>query len=165
MTVTTRPATEADLPALCALINEIVQRGGTTAHQAPFDPARMRRTYADPPNKVAATVALVDGEVAGIQSLTWPLADGEPFPEGWAIIASFVKPSMTGKGVGRALFAATAEAGREAGVKTIDATIRADNTGGLAYYAAMGFEDYDILPNVPLRDGTRVDRIRKRRDL
>jgi hypothetical protein len=44
----------------------------------------------------------------------------------------------------------------------INATIRADNTGGLAYYAKMGFETYGITKDVPLLDGTPVDRINKR---
>jgi len=34
----------------------------------------------------------------------------------------------------------------------IDATIRADDTGGLAFYARQGFVDYDRLVGVP-RDG------------
>ncbi len=47
----------------------------------------------------------------------------------------------------------------------IDATIRADNASGLAYYKAMGFTDWDVLRDVPLSDGRVVDRIRKRFDL
>ena len=50
-------------------------------------------------------------------------------------------------------------------MRTIDATIRADNTGGLAFYGRMGFTDYDCVAGVPLKDGTLVDRIRKRFDL
>jgi ribosomal protein S18 acetylase RimI-like enzyme len=47
----------------------------------------------------------------------------------------------------------------------IDATIRADNTGGLAFYSRQGFVDYDRLVGVPLEDGTPVDRLRKRFDI
>ena len=43
----------------------------------------------------------------------------------------------------------------------IDATIRAANVPGLAYYTAMGFEDYGMLGDVPLSDGQIVDRMRK----
>lgn len=165
MKITTRAAQTGDLPDLCTLINEIIVLGGTTAHQTPFEPARMTRLYLEAPGKIAVTVALAEDEVVGMQSLIWPSSEGHPFPQGWAIIASFVRPDMAGKGVGRALFAATSAAARKAGVTVIDATIRADNTGGLAYYQALGFADYDILPNVLLRDGSRVDRIRKRYDL
>ena len=47
----------------------------------------------------------------------------------------------------------------------IDATIRADNRGGLAYYERMGFREQTRLLGVPLRDGRPVDRVRKRLDL
>ena len=49
-----------------------------------------------------------------------------------------------------------------AGVQTIDATIRADNVGGLKYYGGLGFTDYAEIPNLPLSDGTPVTRIRKK---
>ncbi len=43
MTVTTRPATAADAPAMCAILNAIIARGGTTGHRRPFDTGRMER--------------------------------------------------------------------------------------------------------------------------
>ncbi|WP_373355299.1 N-acetyltransferase family protein [Pseudoroseicyclus sp. CXY001] len=165
MPVTTRPATSGDAEPLAALINRIIARGGTTAHQTPFDAARMARHYVAPERNISCTVAEEAGAILGFQSLVWPSDDGDPFPEGWAIIASFVAEGHAGKGIGRKLFEATCKAARAEGVAVIDATIRADNAEGLGYYAAMGFEDYDILPGVPLRDGTHVDRIRKRFDL
>lgn len=165
MKVVTRGATASDAEAMTGILNRIIEAGGTTAHQSPFDPERMRRHYISPANIVFCTVAELDGRVVGFQSLVWPDAEGQPFPEGWAIIASFVDADAAGQGVGRALFAATRDAALQAGVETIDATIRADNSGGLAYYASLGFADYDVLHSVPLRDGARVDRIRKRFDL
>jgi len=68
-------------------------------------------------------------------------------------------------GIGQKLFSATRFAAKAAEVKTIDATIRADNVGGLKYYSGLGFTDYDVLKQIPLNDGTPVDRIRKRFDL
>jgi len=66
------------------------------------------------------------------------------------------------RGVGSALFPVTRVAAEELGLKFINATIRADNVSGLAYYAKMGFETYDRLVQIPLLDGTPVDRIKKR---
>jgi ribosomal protein S18 acetylase RimI-like enzyme len=66
------------------------------------------------------------------------------------------------RGVGTALFAATLSAAEELNIEFINATIRADNTGGLAYYEKMGFRTYRTLESIPLRDGTLVDRIQKR---
>lgn len=165
MTVEIRVATPSDATALTEVINPIIRAGGTTAHQTPFEPERMRRHYVAPPRLVCCHLAELDGRPVGFQSLVWPDDEGDPFPDGWAIIATFVDGAAAGRGVGRSLFKATRTAARAAGVKTIDATIRSDNAGGLAYYTSLGFRDYDILTAVPLRDGTLVDRIRKRLDL
>ena len=72
---------------------------------------------------------------------------------------------VTGSMDQQKLFSATRFAAKAAEVKTIDATIRADNVGGLKYYSGLGFTDYDVLKQIPLNDGTPVDRIRKRFDL
>lgn len=165
MTLTIRPATLADADTLIGVINPIIRAGGTTAHQTPFDPARMARHYIAPPRLVCCMVAELNGLPVGFQTVMWPDEEGDVFPEGWAIIASFVAQDAAGQGVGRGLFAATRIAAKAAGVTCIDATIRADNAVGLAYYDSLGFTDYDLLVAVPLRDGTLVDRIRKRLDL
>lgn len=72
---------------------------------------------------------------------------------------------LTWRGVGAALFALTVEAAGAAGINTIDATIRADNAGGLAFWSRLGFVDYAVLRARPLKDGTPMDRITKRFDL
>jgi len=165
MPVLHRPATPNDAAALADILNDIIRAGGTTAHQSEFTSDRMARHYIDRAGTVSCTVAELDGEVAGFQALMWPDEEGQPFPDGWAIIATFVDEKASGQGVGRALFQGTRAAAVLNGVKTIDATIRADNTGGLAYYDSLGFADYDVLRAVPLRDGRNVDRIRKRLDI
>jgi L-amino acid N-acyltransferase YncA len=162
--LTTRPATTKDATAMAALLNEIIAIGGTTAYEEPFSGESMDDHYVSARNLIACTVAERDGELLGFQGLFWP-TDEDPFPMGWAFIATFARVGRTGGGVGRALFAATVKAARGAGVRTIDATIRGDNTSGLAFYGRMGFTDYDCLVGVPLKDGTPVDRIRKRFDL
>lgn len=163
--VTTRAARPEDAAEMAELINEIIAAGGTTAYEESFSAAEMEAEYISTPGKVSCTVAELDGSIVGFQGLHWPHGAGDPFPKGWAIIATFAKRGLTGQGIGSALFAATRAAAVAAGVKTIDATIRADNAGGLTYYGRMGFTDYDRLLAVPLRDGTLVDRVRKRIDL
>ena len=160
-----RPATVADVPQMTVLLNEIIAIGGTTAHQTPFDNDKMLHHYLARPEVVSCLVAEENGAVLGFQYLAWASDPDDPMPDGWAIIASFVAQSAAGKGVGQHLFAATKESAATAGVETIDATIRADNVAGLRYYGGLGFVDYDRLLDVPLRDGTPVDRVRKRFDL
>lgn len=165
MALTIRPATKDDAQPLTWVVNPIIEAGGTTAHQTLFDADRLLRHYIAPPRLVSCQVAERNGTPLGFQTLVWPDDEGDPFPDGWAIIASFVSPDAGGRGIGRRLFEATKSVASNAGVRVIDATIRSDNPAGLGYYDAMGFRDYDVLHAVPLRDGTRVDRIRKRFDL
>ncbi len=64
--------------------------------------------------------------------------------------------------MGSALFAATRERARQIGLSAINASIRADNIGGLTFYGKMGFMDHSVVPGVALKDGGRVDRVSKR---
>jgi len=169
MPVTTRPAQAADAPAMAGLLNSIIAIGGTTAHQRPFDAARMQAHYIDDPQIIATTLAEIDSAVVGFQCLARPDQNhpdaADRLPADWSYIATFVQVGRTGQGIGRALFSVTMAAATGSGAVAIDATIRADNTGGLRYYSSIGFVDYTVLRDIPLRDGTRVDRIRKRFDL
>ena len=85
--------------------------------------------------------------------------------DGWSDIATFARVSNKVRGVGTALFAVTLRSAQQANFLAINARIRADNTGGLAYYDKMGFRTYAIDRAVPLSDGTPIDRISKRFDL
>ncbi len=161
MSLATRPATPRDADEMTALINEIIAIGGTTAYEDPFTPESMNGEFISPPYLLSCTLVEDEGRLLGFQVLLWPNAH-EPFPDVWAYIGTYARVGHTGGGIGRALFAETLKAARAAGVKTIDATIRADNTGGLAFYGRVGFVDYDRRIGVPLKDGTLVDRVRKR---
>ncbi len=164
MTTTTRRAIPADAPAMCAILNEIIAIGGTTAYEDPFDEAQMTENYISSPSLIRCTLADVDGETCGFQGIWRPdpaFESARTLPADWAVIASFVKVGMTGHGIGKSLFAATCAAARSEGISAIDATIRADNASGLRFYDGMGFVDYAVIKGVPLKDGTPADRIRK----
>jgi L-amino acid N-acyltransferase YncA len=160
-----RPARAQDAPQMSALLNEIIAIGGTTAHQTPLNAEEMLHHYIAPDRHISTFVAEHDTQIVGFQMLVWPDPDIGPMPEGWGFIGSFVKVGQTGLGIGKRLFEATRGAAKAAGCRHIDATIRADNTSGLSYYARLGFVDYDVIRDVPLRDGTLVDRCRKRIDV
>lgn len=165
MTLTIRPATRADAPAMADLINAIIARGGTTAYEIPFDAAAMEAEFISLPQLVSCFLAEHDGKLAGFQSLMRGFEDDDPFPDDWGIVGTFARVGGTQRGIGSALFAHTVAAARSANITTIDATIRADNTGGLAFYTRLGFTDYAVLRAKPLKDGTPMDRIRKRYDI
>lgn len=161
----TRAATSADALQMVTLLNDIIAIGGSTAYQTPFVETRMIAHCIARPGLIACHVAEADDNVLGFQWIGWANDPDDPMPDGWAIIATFVAGTAAGKGVGQHLFRATRTAAVAADVATIDATIRADNVAGLRYYGGLGFVDYDRLRGVPLRDGTPVDRVRKRYDL
>jgi ribosomal protein S18 acetylase RimI-like enzyme len=160
-----RPATPDDAVDMVAVLNAIIAIGGSTAHETPFTQDTMISHYIAPTALVCCHVAENAGKVVGFQWLGWPRNPDDPMPDGWAVIASFVAPDAAGMGIGQGLFSATTSAAKLAGATAIDATIRADNVAGLRYYSGLGFQDYHRLVDIPLRDGTRVDRIRKRFDL
>ncbi len=160
-----RPAQASDAEDMANLLNVIIAKGGTTAYQSPWDSDRILAHYVRDNSLISCHVAEEYGRICGFQGLWHPHDPQDPMPEGWAVIASFVADGHAGKGIGGKLFNATLMAARAAGTRVIDATIRADNHSGLGYYGALGFVDYDVLRSVPLRDGTLVDRIRKRFDL
>jgi L-amino acid N-acyltransferase YncA len=155
-----RPTIDADAPALADLLNEIIARGGTTALERPFTPERLAETYLTGP-KVISSFAAFDaetGEALGFQTLVRE----SHLPEGWGDIGTFARIGGTQRGVGSALFVATRARALELGLVGLNAEIRADNVGGLAFYERMGFQDHGVKPAAPLADGTPVDRIYKR---
>ena len=140
-----RAALPGDASAMCAVINPLIEAGGTIAHRQPFDPDRMAAHYVLSPRKVSCVVAVADGRIAGFQSLARPdpsWAGPNVIPQSWGVIASFVASGGHGRGIGRRMFAVTREAAESAGLVAIDATILRHNTGGLAFYGSLGFEEY-----------------------
>jgi L-amino acid N-acyltransferase YncA len=153
-----REAMPADAEELSNLLNEIIHAGGTTAIETPLSAAEFEDWFIHGEFPLACHVAEFDNALVGFQSLS---LFGDP-PKGWADIATFARMNPKTKGVGSALFPATRAAAEKLGLEFINATIRADNVSGLAYYEKMGFETYDKLSQVPLMNGTLVDRIKKR---
>jgi len=61
------------------------------------------------------------------------------------------------------LIKGTIAAARSKGATAILAKITSDNTGGLAYYTKVGFDDFEVVKSDLTRsDGTIVDRVIKR---
>jgi len=155
-----RPARREDAAGLAKLLNGVIARGGTTALEEAFTPERLDATYLTGPEVTCCFVAVdrASGRHEGFQTLgRYP-----GLPQGYGDIGTFARVGGTQRGIGRALFAATEAEARRLGLAGINATIRADNTGGLRFYSRLGFVDHSVRAAVPLKDGTPVDRISKR---
>jgi L-amino acid N-acyltransferase YncA len=147
---------------MAELLDAIIRKGGTTAHTTPVSRDTILEWMDRDPQRSAWHVAEDDtGTILGFQFL-------EPHPDlppDACDIASFVRLGQTGLGVGSKLFDASRKAAKALGYAWINATIRADNTGGLAYYQSRGFEDYARHTQQRLANGAVVDKVSKRFDL
>ncbi|HUO11459.1 MAG TPA: GNAT family N-acetyltransferase [Caulobacteraceae bacterium] len=149
-----------DASELAALLNEIIARGGTTALEETFAADELARGMLTGPDVICCFVAAerATGRLVGFQSLE----RFEGLADGVGDIATFTRVGLTQRGVGSRLFAATRAEAKRKGLAAINATIRADNAGGLAFYDRMGFVDHGVERAVPLKNGALVDRISKR---
>lgn len=137
-----RAATPADAEGMCKVVNPLIEAGGTTALRTPFTAASMTKVYIERASLTSCSVAEAGGVILGFQSLELAAADTGHVPQGWGIIATFAQRGGNKRGVGTALFQRTLEQAKQAGISTIDATIRTENTGGQIYYTKMGFVDW-----------------------
>ena len=158
MMVSIRPTTKDDVPALCSLLNKIIAVGGTTAYQKPLDIKDFEVHFLEADDFLNCLSAVDDDDnPIGFQSLR----RHPKLEKNWADIATFAQLEPKISGVGSALFDATRKWAKSQNITAINATIRADNVPGLAYYEKMGFRTYSIASNVALDDGNLVDRISK----
>ena len=157
-----RPAMRFDSGSMARLLNDIIGKGGTTALTRPVRAEDLQEWMAEAPERSAWHVAL-DGadQVVGFQ---W-IAPHPDLPPEAVDIATFVRIGQTGIGIGSALFTATEKAARRLGYVWINATIRADNEGGLTYYQSRGFRDWHFDQGVRLDSGLIVDKVSKRYDI
>ena len=157
-----RRAGPVDARAMAALLNMIIEKGGTTALVDPVTEHVLHDWMQTDRSASAWHLAEDDtGALFGFQFLG-PHAN---LPPEACDIATFVRVGQTGLGVGSKLFEASRAAAHALGYDWINATIRADNSGGLAYYQSRGFEDWTRDDNVPLGNGLTVSKISKRYNL
>lgn len=157
MALVTRPACPTDAPAMCAILNPLIEAGGTTANETPWSEDQMRGMIEGFGPRDFAFVAERDGRIIGFQYVeAHPALDPDT-----GDIASFVDIGEGRGGVGRALAARTLAEARSRGWRRLFAYIRADNAGGLAYYESVGFRTIRTDPAIPLKDGTLVTRVAK----
>ena len=155
MTLTARPMKAADIPACCAIINQIIAQGGTTAYEEPYTEDALEAHYLNEAD--ISNVVEHNGRIAGFQAV---FAQEDPNEYS---VGSFTDQVVPVKGAGAVLMAKLKDDCRAAGGTSIVAKITSDNTGGLAFYSKMGFIDETIQKNAFTRkDGITVDRVIKR---
>ncbi len=155
-----RQAVPDDAASLADILNGIIALGSLTALKMPVTPVEFSRMYLEGEHVFGCSVAedRETGMLLGYQTLV----RHPDLPADWGDIGTFTRPEPRRPGLGTALFAETRARALEHGLVAINAAIRADNAGGLAYYERMGFRTHRVVKDVPMQDGTPVDRIHKR---
>lgn len=123
-----------------AVLTPILERWGSSR---PRGTALVLSRYIADPDRLSCAVAETEAGIIGFQSLK-RASPGNPYnlPAGWGIIGTYVAAKAAGQGVGRALFGESTRFAKAEGLIAIDATIGANNSEGLAYYAALGFVEW-----------------------
>jgi L-amino acid N-acyltransferase YncA len=160
MIVYIRRAVPEDAVQLRDILNHIIKTGGMTAMETPLTVAAFSRYFLTGPDYLDCRVAEdgANGTLLGFQSLGRHL----DLPIGWADIATFTRRTPRTPRVGTALFAQTKAVAQQLGLTAINAAIRADNPGGLAYYEKLGFQTYDMVKGGTQPGARGVGRILKR---
>jgi L-amino acid N-acyltransferase YncA len=153
-----RPATLADAPAIIEVLNPIIRLGDLTAMDQPLSvEAQVAWMRAFPPNGVFLVAACIDtGRVLGLQDAS-PLPSGAPSLT--AEVSTFVALNAQRLGIGRALTRATLLAAATLGLRTLTATIRADNPLALAFYQSQGFRIIGTIHNHARVRGALIDAV------
>jgi L-amino acid N-acyltransferase len=157
--ITTRDATDADIPAVTVILNALIE---TTAYEWTeithteadrLDWLRKKRAAGDP------VVVASEGErVMGVASFgdfrdatRWP---GYRFTVEHSI---HVAESDWGRGVGRALLSTLAEQARACDKRVMVAAIDASNVRSIEFHARLGFDEVARMPGVGEKFGLRRD--------
>lgn len=157
MVLTLRPARADDALAAAEVLNALIAKGGSTAIQTPLDPDTLRDWFLIGDKVWCCHVALAGDVLMGFQSV----GRYGDLPEGWGEMGTYTRLGHAQKGIGAALFEQTKTAARGLGLTHLNALIRSDNHGGLAYYSRMGFGRDRAGKPATLSDGKVIARIAK----
>ncbi|MBU4434349.1 MAG: GNAT family N-acetyltransferase [Alphaproteobacteria bacterium] len=165
MTLTVRPSTDADLPAITAIYGWNVLNGLGTFEEDPPGPDEMARRRA----------AILD------RGLPYLVADRDGVVLGYAYAGPFrlraayrytvedsvyVAPDAAGQGVGKALLTALIAACEALGLRQMVAVIGdSDNAASTRLHAALGFAKQGVFPDMGFKFGRWVDLVWMQRPL
>ncbi|MGH1453343.1 MAG: GNAT family N-acetyltransferase [Paracoccaceae bacterium] len=150
-----------DAGQITDLLNDIITQGDSTAMVKPVDRAFITDWITSGPRALWVVAEDDSGTLMGFQCVTPHKTMGETVAQ----IGTYARVGQTGLGIGSGMFEHLKTLCRAHEYTWVNAEIRADNSGGLAYYQSRGFEDYGRIPNVELADGRHVDKVLKRYDL
>lgn len=136
---TIRPATEADVPEIFRMINELAEYEKQPQDVTSTEEDVREHLFADNP-KVFAHVAVVDGAVEGmalwfLNYSTWQGRHGIWLED------LYVRESARGKGIGTALLKELAKIAVENDYRRVEWSVLKWNTPSIGFYNSIGAND------------------------
>ena len=165
MTLSIRPATNADIPAITRIYAHAVEHGTASFEYEPPSEAEMARRMTELlDNGYPYLAAEADGELAGY-AYAGPYRARPAYR--WTVENSvYVAPHSHRRGIGRALLKALIEAAETSGFRQMIAVIGdSEQTASIALHAAAGFYVVGTLPHVGFKFGRWLDTVLMQRPL
>ena len=159
MSLTIRPATPADIPAIARIYAHAVEHGTASFELTAPDEAEMARRMRLVTDKdLLYFAAEVDGTFAG-----YAYAGAYHARPGYRFTLEdsvYIAPAMQRRGIGRALLAALIEAGTAGGYRQMIAVIGdSANAGSIGLHRSLGFALIGTHPAVGLKFGRWLDTV------
>lgn len=148
-----RAATADDAAAVAAIWNPVIDESAATFTNLRKTPEGLRADIAA--RGPAFLVAEEAGQVLGFA--TFFQFRGGPGYVHTLEHTVILGPAARGRGVGRALMAALMAEARAQGAHSLFAGVSGENAAGIAFHAALGFEEVARLPEVGFKFGRWMD--------
>ncbi len=165
MSLSIRPATNADIPAITRIYAYAVEHGTASfEYEPPGEPEMARRMAELLDNGYPYRAAEADGELAGY-AYAGPYR-ARPAYRFTVEDSVYIAPEAQGRGIGRALLKALIEAAEAGGFRQMIAVIGdSGQTASVALHAALGFAYIGTFPNVGFKFGRWLDTVLMQRAL
>jgi phosphinothricin acetyltransferase len=152
-----RPSTDADVPAITAIYAHHVLHGTGTFETTPPTEADMAARRADVLAKGLPYLVVEEaGQVLGFAYCNW--FKPRPAYRFSAEDSIYLHPDARGRGLGRRLLGALAEAGEKAGLRKLIAVIGdSGNAGSIGVHRALGFTDAGVIRSCGWKFGRWLD--------
>ena len=150
-----RPALPDDAPQICGIYNHYVEETVITFEEQTVSGAEMSRRIVDTTTTFPWLVTEIDGSIAGYAYATaWKSRSAYRFAVETAI---YLKPDLTGRGVGHELYAALIADLRERHLHSVIGGIALPNDASIALHEKLGFRKIGIFPEVGWKLSAWVD--------
>ncbi len=165
MSLSIRPATNADIPAITRIYADAVAHGTASFELEPPDEAEMARRMQELTGGGFPYLAAdIDGALAGY-AYAGPYR-ARPAYRFTVENSVYVTPEAQGRGIGRALLKALIDAAERSGYRQMIAVIGdSGQTASVALHAALGFAHIGTFPNVGFKFGRWLDTVLMQRPL